>query len=97
MEPGESLMNELFSSTFKGFERHHQGIRVSYFKENQDRWPHLKITSYSNNGTIAESLEFSERPVLGVQFHPENDFGFERNRIFGWLISKAKERKSSKQ
>lgn len=97
MEPGESLMNELFSSTFKGFERHHQGIRVSYFKEHQNRWSNLKITSYSNNGTIAESLEFSDRPVFGVQFHPENDFGFERNRIFGWLISKAKERKFSKQ
>lgn len=92
MEPGQSVMNELFSSTFKGFERHHQGIRVSYFKKHQARWSNLKITSFSNNGMIAESLEFSDRPVLGVQFHPENDFGFERNRIFGWLLSKAKER-----
>lgn len=89
MEPGQTLMNELFSDTFKGFERHHQGIRVSYFQQHQNRWSNMKITSYSNNGTIAESLEFSDRPVLGVQFHPENDFGFERNRIFGWLIGKA--------
>ena len=92
MEPEQTLMNELFSATFKGFERHHQGIRVSYFKEHQNRWSNLKITSYSNNGTIAESVEFSDRPVLGVQFHPENDFGFERNRIFGWLVGKARER-----
>lgn len=90
LEPGETLMNELFKKTFKGFERHHQGIRVSYFKKNISQWPHLKITAYSNKGLIAESLEFENRPVIGVQFHPENDFGFERNRIFGWLIDKAR-------
>lgn len=95
-ESGETLMNELFSSSFRAFKRHHQGIRVSYFKKNADRWPHLRITSYSNRNLIAESLEFSNRPVLGVQFHPENDFGFERNRIFTWLMKKALERKSIK-
>jgi len=93
MQPGETLMNELFIASFRGFKRHHQGIRVPYFKENANRWPHLKITSYSNRGRIAESLEFMNRPVFGVQFHPENDFGFERNRIFGWLLEKAKARK----
>lgn len=92
-ESGDSLMNELFSSSFKAFKRHHQGIRVPYFKENSSRWPHIKITSYSNRGQIAESLEFSNRPILGVQFHPENDFGFERYRIFTWLIKKALNRK----
>lgn len=97
LERGETLINELFTSSFRGFKRHHQGIRVPYFNANSSRWPHLKITSWSNQGGIAESLEFQNRPVLGVQFHPENDFGFERNRIFGWLITKARERKSSKQ
>lgn len=93
-ESAESIMNELFSLSFRAFKRHHQGIRVSYFQENASRWPHLKITSYSNRGLIAESLEFSNRPVLGVQFHPENDFGFERNRIFTWLLKGALERKA---
>lgn len=93
LEPGVSLINELFSASFKGFKRHHQGIRVPYFQSNSERWPHLKLTSFSNEGRIAESLEFLNRPVLGVQFHPENDFGFERNRIFGWLIKKAKARR----
>jgi len=96
MEPGTTLMNELFTKTFKGFKRHHQGIRVSYFQENAARWPQLNVTSYSNSGQVAESLEFMDRPVLGVQFHPENDFGFERNRIFGWLLEKAIEYKSQK-
>lgn len=95
LEEGDSLMNQLFRSSFKGFERHHQGLRVPYFKAHAERWPHLKITSYSNKGMIAESLEFINRPVLGVQFHPENDFGFERNRIFGWLIDSAVRRKKS--
>lgn len=97
MEEGDSLMNELFSGTFRAFKRHHQGIRVSYFKEHAERWPHLSITSYSNQGLIAESLEFTNRPVLGVQFHPENDFSFERNRIIGWLLQKAQKRSTQKE
>lgn len=92
MEPGESLMNHLFIASFRAFKRHHQGIRIEYFNLHRDRWPNLKLTSFSNSGLIAESLEFSNRPILGVQFHPENDFGFERNKIFGWLLDKAKER-----
>lgn len=92
MKDGESLMNDLFSATFRAFKRHHQGIRISYFNEHANRWPNLSLTAFSNKGLIAESLEFSDRPVLGVQFHPENDFGFERNRIIGWLLKKAEER-----
>lgn len=93
-EEQHSLLNSLFSeSTFLGFKQHHQGIRVPYFEQHRDRWPHLKITAYSNKGRIAESLEFTNRPVLGVQFHPEKDFGHERKSIFGWLISSAITRK----
>lgn len=97
IENVNSLLNELFKvSSFKAFKRHHQGIRIPYFNEHKARWPEVEITSYSNNGLIAESLEFKNRPVLGVQFHPENDFGFERRIIFSWLIEKALERKKLK-
>lgn len=96
VEDKESIMNQLFGNTFLAFKRHHQGMRVSYFQKHKDRWPNLEITSYSNNGVIAESLEFTDRPILAVQFHPENDFGYERKSIFGWLVKKAKERKFSK-
>lgn len=96
VENKESIMNQLFNDSFLGFKRHHQGMRVWYFNRYKDRWPNLEITSLSNNGIVAESLEFKDRPVLGVQFHPENDFGYERKSIFGWLIKKAKERKNSK-
>ncbi len=93
IEPETSLMDELFEITqFRAFKRHHQGIRVNYFNDHSDLWPHLKLTSFSNRGLIAESLEFSNRPVLGVQFHPENDFGFERKILFNWLIREALKR-----
>lgn len=93
MVQDSSLMNDLFGNIpFWAFKRHHQGVRVDYFKKNKVKWPDIELTSFSNNGMIAESLEFKNRPVLGVQFHPENDFGFERTRIFSWLLSKAKER-----
>ena len=91
-----SLMNTLFSKSFLAFKRHHQGIRIEYFNSHRDRWPNLRLTSFSNSKRIAESIEFDDRPILGVQFHPENDFGFERNRIFGWLIEKAIERSNEK-
>lgn len=85
-----SLLYEVLKfNRFRGFKQHHQGIRVPYFRDNKDRWPHLKITSYSNNRRIAESLEVTNREALGVQFHPEIDFGKERRRIFSWLLKKA--------
>lgn len=92
-----SLMGEIFGHSLLAFKRHHQGIRVEYFRKHKDRWPHLDITSFSNRGLIAESLEFENRPVLGVQFHPENDFGYERKRIFGWLIENAISKKTQKK
>lgn len=97
VEEMESLMNDFFGHSFWGFKRHHQGIRVEYFHKNKARWPELEITAYSNGGVIAESLEFQNRPVLGVQFHPENDFGYERRTIFGWLIDKAIKRQEVRQ
>lgn len=89
----DSTMNDLFTSSFRAFKRHHQGVRVEYFNEHADRWPEIRLTAFSNKNIIAEAIEFKNRPVLGVQFHPENDFGFERNRIFGWLVKEALKRK----
>ena len=95
VEDHDSLMKELFPAlTFLGFEQHHQGIRVDYYRKHQVRWPNVKVTAYSNKSLIAESMEFTDRPVLGVQFHPEKDFGNERRSIFGWFLNKAQSRKS---
>lgn len=93
----ESLMRNLFPTiSFLGFKQHHQGIRMNYYLKHMNRWPKVKITSYSNRNLIAESMEFKDRPVLGVQFHPEKDFGHERKSIFRWLLTKAQSRRNKK-
>lgn len=78
---------------FWGVQLHHQGLHLEYFNQNRDQWPDLAVTAVSNEGKVAEVLEFKNRPVLGVQFHPEYTLGKVRTRIFSWLISKACENK----
>jgi putative glutamine amidotransferase len=75
--------------TFRGVEIHHQGLRVDYYNKHQSRWPQLEVTGTSHSGRIAEVLEFYNRPVLGVQFHPEYTFGKTRRSIFSWLLNRA--------
>lgn len=86
----ESLIYKIRGKTkFRGVELHHQGLRVPYFQKNRGRWPYLDVTAYSNNGKIAEVIEFYNRPVMGVQFHPEYTFGKTRRSIFSWLLKRA--------
>lgn len=96
-ENEDSRLKSILGYThFLGYKQHHQGIRIDYFLKNQNRWPHLKISSYSNGGRIAESLEASSRLALGTQFHPEMDWWTERLRIFTWLLEKGCENKNKK-
>lgn len=82
---------------FLGKKNHHQGLRVAYFnKYKNKRWPNISITSTSNNGLIAESIEFKNRPIVATQFHPESDRGLERDRIFGWMLNESCEKKNAK-
>lgn len=81
---------------FRGVELHHQALRLDYFNKYKSRWPHLSVTALSNGGTIPEALEFSNRPILGVQFHPEYTFGRVRRNIFSWLLKKSCLNKKSK-
>ncbi|HXH31476.1 MAG TPA: gamma-glutamyl-gamma-aminobutyrate hydrolase family protein [Bacteriovoracaceae bacterium] len=86
----ESLMKQLFPAmSFLGFKQHHQGIRVDYYLKHESRWPEVRVTAFSNQKLIAESLEFTNRPVLGIQFHPEKDFTVSGQKIFGWLLQKS--------
>lgn len=86
----DSLIYKIRGKTkFRGVEIHHQGLRVDYFKENRAKWPHLDVTAYSHKGKIAEVLEFYNRPVLGVQYHPEYTFGKTRRSHFTWLLKRA--------
>ena len=86
----ESLIKELVGKTnFRGVELHHQGLNIEYFEKHRKNWPHLEVTAFSNGDKIAEALEFYDRPVLGVQFHPEYTFGSTRRGIFKWLLKRA--------
>ena len=65
-ENEDSRLKSILGYThFLGYKQHHQGIRIDYFLKNQNRWPHLKISSYSNGGRIAESLEASSIKDMG--------------------------------
>jgi gamma-glutamyl-gamma-aminobutyrate hydrolase PuuD len=69
---------------------------VDYFKKHKDeRWPNINLTALSNRGRIAEVLEWTDRPVLGVQFHPEYTFGKVRRRIFKSFLNQACHKKVS--
>ncbi|MBD65224.1 MAG: hypothetical protein CME62_08455 [Halobacteriovoraceae bacterium] len=86
----ESLIKELVGlNNFRAVELHHQGLNVEYFNQHKEKWPYLEVTSLSNKNLIAESLEFYNRPVLGVQFHPEWTFGSPRRGIFKWLLKRS--------
>lgn len=86
----ESLVKETIrSSSFRGVELHHQGLNISYFNKHRSNWPNLDVTAVSNGGKIAEAIEFYDRPVFGVQFHPEYTFGKVRRGVFKWLLKRA--------
>lgn len=89
----DSLFGE---KTVSGFKLHHQGIRVPYYLKNRDKFPRTKITAYSNNRTIAEAIEYTHRPALGVQYHPERSLGEGSSSVFQWLLNKACEYKKEK-
>lgn len=74
---------------FVGAQLHHQGMRMDYWRENKSKHPTVKVTALSNKNKIVETIEFTNRPALGVQFHPEVTFGKTRKNIFRWLINRA--------
>lgn len=96
-ERSSLIGSTLMWDNFLGYKNHHQGLRVAYFnKYKKERWPNISITSTSNNGLIAESIEFKNRPIFATQFHPELDRGLERDRVFGWMLNESCEKKNAK-
>jgi gamma-glutamyl-gamma-aminobutyrate hydrolase PuuD len=90
MNTRNSVVSKLMRrKKFRAVELHHQGLRLDYFRRHKEKWPHLAVTGTSNRDRIAEVLEFSNRPVLGVQFHPEYTFGRVRRSIFNWVLRSA--------
>lgn len=97
IEEGESLMSSLYGERkVRGFKQHHQGVRMSYYREHAAEWPHVRITATSNDSKIAEAIEYTHRPALGVQYHPEKSFTGTSFPIYNWFLTKACEYKNSK-
>jgi len=77
---------------FRAFKFQHQGIRMPYFNEHKEKWPRIEISAVSHNGRMAEAIEFSDRPVMGVQFHAELTLHSSARKVFGWLLGEAQRR-----
>ncbi len=85
-----SLMDEIYiQDSVLGYKLHHQGIRVKYYEENSASYPNTRITAYSNDGKIAEAIEYTHRPALGVQYHPERSFTSASAPVFRWFLTRA--------
>ncbi len=78
-------------------ELHHQAMDFQYYLNNKDRFQHFTVTALSNDGIIPEILEFKDRPVLGVQFHPELSLGKLRKNVFNWFLDQACQYKNSQK
>lgn len=93
----DSLIQTIYKpSILKGFKLHHQGIRVPYYHENASKYPLVKVTAYSNDSRIAEAIEYTHRPAMGVQYHPERSFTYVSAPVFRWFLTKACEYKTKK-
>lgn len=91
-----SLLSSLYDvKKISGFKYHHQGIRMSYLNRNKQDYSQVKVTATSHRGRIAEAIEFTHRPAIGVQFHPEKSFPEASSPLFNWLFNKACEYKNS--
>ncbi len=92
-----STLDEIYKNdSFLGFEMHHQGFRVPYYLENASDFPDFKVTAYSNQGRIAEGIEYLNRPAIGVQYHPEKSLTSTAAPIFRWLLTRSCEYKTAK-
>lgn len=93
----DSLMSTIYRGKIpKGYKQHHQGVRMPYYREHAQEWPNVRITATSNKGRIAEAIEYTHRPALGVQYHPEKSFSRTSFPIYRWFLTKACEYKNSK-
>jgi gamma-glutamyl-gamma-aminobutyrate hydrolase PuuD len=93
----DSLIQSIYpAKSFKGFKLHHQGIRVPYYEANRHNYPLTKVTAYSNDRKIAEAIEYTHRPALGVQYHPERSYTGTSVPVFRWFLTKACEYKKER-
>lgn len=93
VQAGASLMDAIFpAGSGKGFKYHHQNPRQDYLARYPERHPDVKVTATSWEGRVVEAIELTDRPALGVQFHPEKSFPSVKHHIFKWLLNASCER-----
>lgn len=84
------VMGDIFpSGTALGFKYHHQNPRLDYLQRYPERHPEARVTATSWSGRITEAIEFTDRPALGIQFHPEKSLPSVKHRIFKWFLTEA--------
>ncbi len=83
--------------SFRAFKWHHQGIDMNYYQKNVRLFPQIHITATSkfDDTTLAEVMEFSNRPIIGLQAHIEITPGDVHTKLFDWFIDMAILRHSS--
>lgn len=86
---GSKMHRVTDATTFKALKYQHQAIRLPYFLSHKERWPDLRVTAYSHDHRMAEAIEFTDRPVMGVQFHPELSLEPAPKKVFNWLLEEA--------
>lgn len=96
LEPNSLMESLIHAQTIKAAKHQHQAIRADYFFDHHERWPHIKLTAFSHEHKIPEAIEFQNRPVLGIQFHPEYTPGKKMKSFFHWLIRMARIRHDKK-
>ncbi len=94
----EGVMGQIYrDDSLLGFQLHHQGIRVDYYENHKDEFKNVRVSSYSNDAKIAESIEYTDQTALGVQYHPERSFPRAAFPVFKWFLTKACEHKNARK
>lgn len=96
VEKNSFLDGIYLNHSFRAMKLHHQGLRVPYFVEHADKFPDVRVSAYSNDGRIAEGIEYLSRPAIGVQYHPEKSLTSTSAPIFRWLLKRSCEYKNAR-
>jgi gamma-glutamyl-gamma-aminobutyrate hydrolase PuuD len=89
--PGSRIEAIVGKRSLLGAEMHHQAVDIRRLQELHPA--NVAVTGTSNDAHIPEVMEYAERPALAVQFHPEISDPELSDRIFGWLLQKACEKR----